>query len=527
MLTAQFNHASLLHIGYKIRTVLRGGIKFASHKDISFIGIGVIKVEEKFLCKISMKVEDVKVEVEDCLWLCVGTKKLLGRNFFDTEGLDKEVKTEEIKSPAILIDRNKPQNLEPGVYCVAVNSKVLGSALGILTTPSNRCSIYIMVIWENQRASHYFAGDANSELERRIVTWTGYNADLNPQQQVPTTKGEHDCYVGGLVASFKHWMIKAMGVYGEYPAKKLKDPPPDKKPFTMVLIILKVERPLFSVGFADISGLNGGFGINSAVTPPTVDNVTSFPFLKSDDSEQYPLDSLKDLMDNVWFSPREGPFWIAAGLKVTAFQMLSIDAVAIIEFNPDIRIGINGVAVCDMPSPKAPFKSAHIELGIVCTLDIQAGVFKAEAQLSPKSFVLHPSCHVVGVFALYSWFKDGQDAVVGDGVMTIGGYHQAFHMPKQYPRPPKARYRLVLGFSVEHNRGGILRNHPASMHGWRSSACGVVTWTAQCLLRCIFGFPYQLPAFPLHIRRQNLDGGSILDEIWRVRFSGCDLEGAI
>jgi hypothetical protein len=136
---------------------------------------------------------------------------------------------------------------------------------------------------------------------------------------------------------------------------------------------------------------------------------------------------------------------VAAGLKVTAFQMLSVDAVVVFEFNPDIRLGIYGVAVFDAPSQQSPVKFAHVELGIVCVLDIQAGVFKVEAQLSPNSFILHPSCHLTGGFALYSWSKSKNDAIAGDWVLTIGGYHQAYNVSTQYPKPP----RLGISWSMD------------------------------------------------------------------------------
>lgn len=257
--------------------------------------------------------------------------------------------------------------------------------------------------------------------------------------------GDFVFYAGGLIVGFKPWNIKAMGVYSKYPTK----PNPAKKPFTMVLIILKVEGPLLSLGWADISGVTGGFGVNSALTLPTLDTVLQHPFVSSSDVDPdgSPIQQLNGLMAQNWFAPREGSFWVAVGMKATAFQMLSVDAVAVFEFNPGIRLGIYGVAVFDAPSLKSPVKFAHAELGLVCVLDIEAGFFKVEAQLSPNSFILHPSCHLTGGFAIYSWFKDNPrtQAIAGDWVMTVGGYHQAFNVPTQYPKPP----RLGISWSLD------------------------------------------------------------------------------
>ncbi|KAK6349287.1 hypothetical protein TWF730_010037 [Orbilia blumenaviensis] len=266
-----------------------------------------------------------------------------------------------------------------------------------------------------------------------------------------------ECYAGGLIIKFDPWQFQAAGVYATVPRhRKTKaitaggvnqdvmiQDSSDK--FTMVFIYFKLNGPLFTVGFADISGLTGGFGVNSDINTPTVEQVVSFPFVKpTGKASDSPLAIISGLMDGSWFSPSEGKFWVAAGLKVSAFQMLNVDAVMVLKFNPSVKIGIFGVATCDVPSSKSPVKFAYVELGISCCLDVEAGTFKLEAQLSPNSFVLHPSCHLTGGFALFSWFKDGPDAVSGDWVMTIGGYHQAFVAPRQYPKPPRLRISWSL-----------------------------------------------------------------------------------
>ena len=277
-------------------------------------------------------------------------------------------------------------------------------------------------------------------------------------------------YAGGLIIGFKPWMIQAMGVYGKAPKRPAKqrfmltnggDDDYDEQElqphnraddtFTMVFVIFKLDGPLFTVGFADISGLTGGVGVNTNVRLPNAETVLEFPFVKPSgtSTKDGPLNALMSLLSpasgDPWFSPREDSFWVAAGLKAKAFQMLTVDAVAVVQLNPDVQLGIYGVAVCDVPSEAASVKFAHVELGIACTLDIKAGVFKFEAQLSPRSYILHESCHLTGGMALFSWFGDNEMA--GDWVMTIGGYHQAFNRPPQYPNPP----RLGINWSLNDN----------------------------------------------------------------------------
>ncbi|KAH7320603.1 hypothetical protein B0I35DRAFT_351067, partial [Stachybotrys elegans] len=253
-------------------------------------------------------------------------------------------------------------------------------------------------------------------------------------------------YTGGLIVGFKPWSFEAMGAYATMDGEK-------RPTFTFSFIYVKMHGPLFSIAFADVAGLVGGFGINSDITLPTVEQVISFPFVAERDSqEESPVQRMQDLMRGSWFRPAEGLYWAAAGARVTAFQMLAASVVLVLQFgNGNLLFGIFGVATCCVPALEAPVKFAHVELGIVCTFDVGSGIFKFEAQLSPRSFVLAPQCHLTGGMALFSWFKgDKRDSdsknhiSAGDWVLTIGGYHRAFFPPKQYPKPP----RLGISWSL-------------------------------------------------------------------------------
>jgi len=273
--------------------------------------------------------------------------------------------------------------------------------------------------------------------------------------KLPNEKGEF--YAGGIIVSFKPWMFKAIGLYSEVNKDgSISATVDDKEKFTSVFVIFKLEGPLFSVGFADISGITGGLGVNSVVRLPTAETVLKFPFVDPSGVNEGdpPLKTLRALLspknnEEPWFSAREGSFWAAAGLKATAFQMLDVDAVVVIQLNPDVQLGIYGVAVCDVPSFRSTVKFAHAELGVACTLDIGSGTFKFEAQLSPRSYVLDKSCHLRGGIALFAWFKGTnktqRHGLDGDWVLTIGGYHAAFSKPSHYPAPP----RLGISWTLE------------------------------------------------------------------------------
>ncbi|KAL7957823.1 hypothetical protein V8C34DRAFT_314537 [Trichoderma compactum] len=206
-----------------------------------------------------------------------------------------------------------------------------------------------------------------------------------------TSDPKVDMYAGGLIIGFKPWMFQAM----------------------------------------DFAGLVGGFGMDSDIALPTVEQVVEFPFVaeRGEGIKETPVDTMKRLMRGVWFRPAEGLYWAAAG------------------FGAGVQFGLFGVATCDVPALESPVELAHVELGIICTFDVNRGVFKLEAQLSPRSFVLAPQCHLTGGLAMYAWFKDDvkDNIAAGDWVLTLGGYHQAFSPPSQYPKPP----RLGISWSLD------------------------------------------------------------------------------
>ncbi|KAF5856155.1 hypothetical protein ETB97_007812 [Aspergillus alliaceus] len=145
---------------------------------------------------------------------------------------------------------------------------------------------------------------------------------------------------------------------------------------------------------------------------------------------------------DAWFFPKNNSFWLAAGLTVLAFEILDIKAVIAVKWDPKVKIGLFGVATADMPAGTDK-KCAHVQLGLVAVLDLDAGTFKIEGQLTPPSYVLDPSCHLTGGFAFYTWFGGGPSA--GDFVFTIGGYHRSYKPPAPYANP----HRLAISWSYD------------------------------------------------------------------------------
>ncbi|KAF8535596.1 hypothetical protein BDD12DRAFT_892287 [Trichophaea hybrida] len=258
-------------------------------------------------------------------------------------------------------------------------------------------------------------------------------------------------YAGGMIIGFKAYQFEAAGFYGIAESSGIT--------FHPIFVFARLRGPLVTLEFAEISGVTGGFGYRTDIRMPTVQEVTDFPFVSERDAEggDSPLETLQKLIDPSgagWFTPNQPgkpeTYWGAVGLKVDAFQMVSLDAVVVAEFGAGLKLGLFAVALADIPNKDSPIKFAHIELGIACVLDVDYGLFKAEAQLSPNSYIFDESCHLTGGFALYYWF-DGPNADknrIGDWVFTVGGYHQAYDIPVGYPRPDRLAISWRLGSEI-------------------------------------------------------------------------------
>ena len=168
---------------------------------------------------------------------------------------------------------------------------------------------------------------------------------------------------------------------------------------------------------------------NYHLTYPTINNVLNFPLIKgisqkSSDSVGSSSNVLLALLDSVfdnWLRPQAGSMWFAAGFKVLAFEAHSVQTVAAIEVDPAVSLGLFADAICSFPPPKSSgpsdFCFLYAELAITSQLNLRDGLFLAEAKLSPKSFILHPSCHLLGGFASGYWFDPSPYA--GDFVFTV------------------------------------------------------------------------------------------------------------
>lgn len=114
-----------------------------------------------------------------------------------------------------------------------------------------------------------------------------------------------------------------------------------------------------------------------------------------------------------------------------------------------------------MANVKAPLKFAHIELGIAIMVEFDYGILKAEAQLLPNSYIIHPYCHLIEGFGLYYLFDASHDDPnnIRSFVFTVGGYHQALQISDRYPNPPQISAGILGPISVSQAKRTLRSRH--------------------------------------------------------------------
>lgn len=194
-----------------------------------------------------------------------------------------------------------------------------------------------------------------------------------------------------------------------------------------------------------VTGLKAGFGYNSSLRVPTIDQVADFPLLRGVDdagngAPLRPLEMLAKLTEGsdshpAWVTPRDGATWLAFGLNAEVFGTVHCKALAFAEFGAeDLVVGLLGSVKARFPDPKKKSAKpyAGVDLAISAVYRRSADMLAVDARLSPDSFLLDPSVHLTGGAALRLWF--GGSDHPGDFVFTVGGYHPRYTPPAHYPR---------------------------------------------------------------------------------------------
>lgn len=187
-----------------------------------------------------------------------------------------------------------------------------------------------------------------------------------------------------------------------------------------------------------ITGLMGGMGIKRRLVLPDITEVEKFPLLAcKNENQMQVLDQLEGRSGGKeWLSVSSEDYWAAAGIEFRSNGLVTGRMLLTLAFGRDIVIGLLGTAELLLPQ-NAPPKKAYVFLKILlaAVLKPEEGSLTIDAAVSEQSFLMHPDCRIRGGAAFYLWF--GKNRHAGDFVLTVGGYHPSFLIPKHYPNVPR------------------------------------------------------------------------------------------
>ena len=137
-----------------------------------------------------------------------------------------------------------------------------------------------------------------------------------------------------------------------------------------------------------------GFGYNYMLRSPNASEIPVFPLVKGITASADPIETLNHFGN--FNTVAKDSLWFAVGFKVDAFEILTIDAAAFLQFGPSsVKVALVAIGSASMP-PNVPDRReafVYVELGIVASLDILAGTLTVQGQLTPNSFVLYPGTY--------------------------------------------------------------------------------------------------------------------------------------
>lgn len=206
--------------------------------------------------------------------------------------------------------------------------------------------------------------------------------------------------MGGMGLSFPPYTFVGLGEYAILNGYK------------SLFLYAKLDGPLVTLEFATIEGVRFGFGYNSMVRRPEIDEITDFPFINDhavSGAGNDPMAILDKIMNpdsgRAWVTPKQDAYWFAAGMTITAFELLAVTAVAMLAFRDSgVVVTLYADAIAQMPPGKNAVALVYVEIGMVMEMNFIDGYFMVEASLAPTSFLYLPSCHLYGQFAMSYWF---------------------------------------------------------------------------------------------------------------------------
>jgi hypothetical protein len=279
---------------------------------------------------------------------------------------------------------------------------------------------------------------------------------------------------GGLVIGTGEFTVSVFGYYG------------DESGFNSMFIFGDIAYDFGGPPAFFVTGLALGFGYNSEVTVPTIDEVATFPFIQVLPTSTVPntgllggpnaspLDVLNKILDPnlhqpAWVHEEKGSLWLAAGITFTSFALVNSQALLMVDVGSELVIALVGVSRAQFPQAGGETVYANIELDLLVRFAPSEGIFSAQAVLASSSYLLDQACVLTGGFAFFVWYDvagrpDSPGSKhAGDFVLTLGGYHPGFTPPAHYPQVPPVGFHWAMDSTITIQGGAYFALTPAAL----------------------------------------------------------------
>jgi hypothetical protein len=188
----------------------------------------------------------------------------------------------------------------------------------------------------------------------------------------------------------------------------------------------------------ELVGLSGGFGYNSAVRVPAVEQVEQFPLVAGGTAfpvDQGPAAVFEALAEVI--TPSAGEIWLAAGVHVVCFEFVDVKALLVLQAGREFTLTLLGLARAQFPLKGTAYAKGTLQIRAMYAAS--SGEISVAGQLTRDSYLLHPDCHLQGGFAFCAWPSSPHqgESHQGDFVVTLGGYHPDYRRPSHYPQVPR------------------------------------------------------------------------------------------
>ncbi|MFM7575517.1 MAG: DUF6603 domain-containing protein, partial [Microcystaceae cyanobacterium] len=252
-----------------------------------------------------------------------------------------------------------------------------------------------------------------------------------------------DLYNGAVIIKTKTFTISALGSYTTI----------DNQPSLFIYGVL--DTPIGGPPFFFVTGLALGFAYNRSLILPNLDQIAEFPLVQAAYSNKTPdLAALNQIQTklNPYIPPKIGDIVLAIGIRFTSFKIIDTFALLVANFGNEFSLSLLGISTITSPpnisGTPTPPPLVQVRFVILARFVPSEGTLKVDGKILPDSYLFDRKCQLSGGFAFYSWFKGEHE---GDFVLTLGGYHPDFIIPRHYPKvdPLQLNWQITNELSIK------------------------------------------------------------------------------